>query len=50
MLTIFYSDAELLQLEFISQNNLYQINNVVNGNNRLLDLILVSECSYKISR
>ena len=36
-------DSELLLLEFLSQHNLYQINNILNDKNRLLDLILVSE-------
>ena len=37
------SDSELLLLEFLSQHNLYQINNILNDKNRLLVLILVSE-------
>ena len=42
------SDFELLLLEFLSQHNLYQINNILNDKNRLLDLIPI-ECIFKKS-
>ena len=43
------TDSELLLLEFISQNNLCQVNNILNDNNRLLDLVFISEyLTYKI--
>ena len=43
------TDSELLLLEFISQHNLFQINNILNDNNRLLDLVHISEyLTYEI--